>query len=351
MTSYRLIRLCIPGLLYLLVAPCLAQQSDTVPVTVSEAREMEIFSRSWLPGTVMGRFDSRIAAEVEGRLMQVLDVGDRVAKGDKLASIEAFTLSLHVAEMEAEILPKEARLDFLEREVKRLTMLAEQNNAAKNRLDEVSSQFKQTRGELKVARARLAQSKDQLARTTLYAPFDGVVTERYKSEGERVERGDQVLRLVNTEDLEIQVRVPQEAINNLRKGEALEVKDQELAGSANLRTYVPVGDELSRLYELRLKFKQEQWMSGHAVRVSVPVSRPKMVVAVPRDALVIRQKNVSVFRINQDNIAEFVAVKTGLSEGESIEVIGDIKPGEQVVIRGNERLRPGQKVTLQAPPK
>ena len=92
-------------------------------------------------------------------------------------------------------------------------------------------------------------------------------------------------------------------------------------------------------------------MSGHAVRVSVPVSRPKMVVAVPRDALVIRQKNVSVFRINQDNIAEFVAVKTGLSEGESIEVIGDIKPGEQVVIRGNERLRPGQKVTLQAPPK
>ncbi len=324
-----------------------AQQSDSVPVAVSEARELEIFARSWLPGTVMGRFDSRIAAEVEGRLMQLLDVGDRVKKGDKLASIEAFTLSLHVAEMEAEILPKEARMEFLQREVQRLTRLAEQNNAAKNQLDEVSSQFKQTKGELKVARARLAQSRDQLARTILYAPFDGVITERYKSEGERVERGDHVVRLVNTDELEIQVRVPQEAINNLDNDEQFTVTDQELSGSAILRTYVPVGDLVSRLYELRLTFQQSEWMSGHAVRVSVPVSRPRKVIAVPRDALVIRQKNISVFRINENNIAEFVAVKTGLSEGDFIEVIGELKVGDRVVIRGNERLRPGQKVTIQ----
>ncbi|NKB37074.1 MAG: efflux RND transporter periplasmic adaptor subunit [Gammaproteobacteria bacterium] len=326
----------------------LAQQNDSVPVNVTEAKELEVFAKSWLPGTVMGRFDSRIAAEVEGRLMQLLDVGDRVKKGDKLASIEAFTLSLHVAEMEAEILPKEARMDFLQREVKRLTMLAEQNNAAKNRLDEVSSQFKQTKGELKVARARLAQSRDQLARTSLYAPFDGVVTERYKSEGERVDRGDQIIRLVNTDDLEIQVRVPQEAINNIHSEEKFGVKDQQLFGSASLRTYVPVGDQLSRLYELRLTFQQPEWMSGHAVRVSVPMSRPRKVVVVPRDALVIRQKNVSVFRIDENNIAEFVAVKTGLSEGDFIEVIGDLKAGERVVVRGNERLRPGQKVTIQS---
>lgn len=324
-----------------------AQQNAPVPVSVTEVTELKLFAKSWLPGTVMARFDSRIAAEVEGRLMQLLDVGDRVKKGDKLASIEAFTLSLHLAEMEAEILPKQARMDFLQREVQRLTKLAEQNNAAKNQLDEVSSQFKQTKGELKVARARLAQSRDQLARTTLYAPFDGVVTERYKSEGERVERGDHVVRLVNTDELEIQVRVPQEAINNLDKNLEIEVKDRELSSTASLRTYVPVGDLVSRLYELRLTFQQTQWMSGHAVRVSIPVSRARTVVAIPRDALVIRQKNISVFRINENNVAEFVALKTGLSEGDFIEAIGDLKVGDRVVIRGNERLRPGQEVTVQ----
>lgn len=329
-----------PGLL-------LAEESSAVPVLVTEAIQLEVSSKSWLPGTVISRYDSKIAAEVEGRLEQVLDVGDRVNKGDKLARIESFTLGLHVDEMEAEILPKEARLDFLQREEKRLSMLAEQNNAAKNRLDEISSQFKQTKGEIKVARARLAQAKDQLARTVLYAPFDGVVTARYKSEGERVDRGDHVVRLVNTNELEIQVRVPQAAINNIHANEEMLVKDAEHSSKAQLSTYVPVGDELSRLYELRLHFTEPDWMSGHAVRVSIPVSKPKQVIAVPRDALVIRQNNISVFKINDSNIAEYVAVETGLSKDELIEVIGDLSVGDKIVIRGNERLRPGQSVTIQ----
>ena len=335
-------------MLFLPLTISAAEEIPSVPVKVVEAVLIEVFSRSWFPGTVMGRYDSKIAAEVDGRLEQVLDVGDRVNKGDRLAAIESFPYKLYVDEMEAEIIPKEARLEFLQREVKRLSMLAEQNNAAKNRLDEVSSEYKQTRGELKVARARLAQSKDKLARTVLYAPFDGVITERYKSEGERVESGDQVVRLVNIKELEIQVRVPQAAINNLHANEEILVKDAEYIGKAQLRTYVPVGDELSRLFELRLNFSQSEWMSGHAVRVSIPVSRPKRVIAVPRDALVIRQDNISIFKINDDNVAEFVAVETGLTRDKLIEVIGDLSAGDKIVIRGNERLRPGQSVTIQA---
>ncbi len=199
-----------------------------------------------------------------------------------------------------------------------------------------------------MARARLAQAKDQLARTTLYAPFDGVVTVRYKSEGEHVEKGEPVVRLVNINELEIQVRAPQDAVANLHKDEEMPVKDAHHTGKATLRTYVPVGDELSRLFELRLSFNQPDWMPGHAVRVSVPVSRPRQVTAVSEDALVIRQNNISVFRINSDNIAEYVAVKTGLTKNRMVEVIGDISPGDRIVIRGNERLRPGLPVIIQA---
>jgi RND family efflux transporter MFP subunit len=337
-------------LLILLLLPSTIFAADdrpSIPVEIVKAVQVEIFSKSWLPGTVIGRHDSRIAAEVEGKLEEVLDVGDRVKKGEPLARIEAFTLNLHVDEMQAEILPKEARRDFLGREVKRLSKLAAQNNAPKNRLDEVSSQEKQTRGELKVAWARLAQAKDRLARTVLYAPFDGVVTERYKSLGERVESGEQVIRLVDTNNLEIQVRVPQGAINNIVKGEVLLVKDGNQTDVAHLRTYVPVGDERSRLYELRLSFNQTQWMSGHAVRVSVPTSKPRLVTAVPRDALVIRQNIISVFRINKQNIAEYIAVELGGSRESLIEVIGEISAGDKIVVRGNERLRPGQSVQIQ----
>jgi len=89
-------------------------------------------------------------------------------------------------------------------------------------------------------------------------------------------------------------------------------------------------------------------MPGHAVRVSIPVSRPRKVTAVPRDALVIRQKNLSVYRVNGDNIAEFVAVELGLARDELIEVRGDVAVGDRVVIRGNERLRPGQTVSIRS---
>lgn len=337
-------------LLILLLLPCsifAADDRPLIPVEIVKAVQVEIFSKSWLPGTVIGRHDSRIAAEVEGRLEEVLDVGDRVKKGEPLARIETFTLNLHVDEMQAEILPKQVRRDFLGREVKRLSKLTAQNNAAKNRLDEVSSQEKQTRGELKAAWVRLAQAKDRLARTVLYAPFDGVVTERYKSIGERVESGEEIIRLVDTNNLEIQVRVPQGAINNIVKGEVLPVRDGNQTDVAYLRTYVPVGDERSRLYELRLSFNQTQWMSGHAVRVSIPTSKIRLVTAVPRDALVIRQNIISVFRINKENIAEYIAVELGGSKESLIEVIGEISAGDRIVVRGNERLRPGQSVQVQ----
>lgn len=320
--------------------------SASVPVQLANVVEMKMSPHTWLPGTVIGRYDSKIAAEVEGRLEMVLDVGDRVAKGEKLAIIEALSTSLRVDEMRAGILPKQARLEFLKREVERLKKLESQNNAAKNRLDEVSAERKQMDGELKMARAKLAQVQDQLSRTIIAAPFDGVVMQRYKSPGERVEINDTVVRLVNTSELEIQVRVPPQVVSNLEAGHEFEIKDGSQSKFAKLRTYVPVGDSVSRLYELRLGLTTSNWMAGHAVRVAVPIAETRRVIAVPRDALVIRQKNVSVFKITPQNIAEYVAVETGVSSGMMIEVKGNLVSGDRVVIRGNERLRPGLSVSV-----
>ncbi len=154
-------------------------------------------------------------------------------------------------------------------------------------------------------------------------------------------------RLVNTEDLEIQVRVPPETVSNLGMKSELEVRDAEHTNStATLRTYVPVGDSVSRLYELRLNFDNERWMSGHAVRVLVPANTPRKCIAVPRDALVIRQNNISIYRINDEMKAEYVAVKVGMSRDDLVEVIGEVSPGDRIVVRGNERLRPGQQVSI-----
>jgi len=83
---------------------------------------------------------------------------------------------------------------------------------------------------------------------------------------------------------------------------------------------------------------------GQTLRIAVPSEQPRNVVAVPRDALVLRRDGTTVYRITEDNIAEAVSVVLGIAAGDLIEVSG-IESGDRVVTRGGERLRPGQTVS------
>lgn len=192
-----------------------------VPVEVVEAVRQELAPSVWVAGTVMGRNETRIAAEVEGRIEELLDVGDRVAKDDVIARIDELTFRLRFAEAQAVVTRVQARLSYLQREASRLKALAENNLAAKNRLDEVQADRDVASGELMAAQAQEERARDQLQKTVLRAPFPGVVTERTKRPGERVDVGDVVIRLVDPKALEIQAYVPQRAIVNVREGDVL----------------------------------------------------------------------------------------------------------------------------------
>jgi uncharacterized transporter YbjL len=82
------------------------------------------------------------------------------------------------------------------------------------------------------------------------------------------------------------------------------------------------------------------------VRVALPQSEPARVVAVPRDALILRENSTYVYRLKDDNTVEQIAVRTGMGSGEMIEVLGGVAQSDRVVVRGGERLRPGQSVIV-----
>jgi RND family efflux transporter MFP subunit len=273
-------------------------------------------------------------------------VGTEVRAGERVARIEATTLQLRNEELLARVTRAEARLRFLESEEQRFSQLAEDNLAAVTQLEQTRSDRDVARGDLEIARAILGQNADRLARTNLLAPFDGIVVERLMTPGERVEEGGEVVRLVDQEHLEIIARAPLEYFSYVQKGQALYLSAGEISSVGIVRTVVAVGDEQTHQFELRIDLKGSPFPVGRTLRVAIPTSETRKVLTVPRDALVLRPEGQSVFVVDSNNQAQQVTVTVGVGQGEDVEVLGDISSGDQVVIRGNERLQPGQEVSV-----
>ena len=332
-------------------APVALGQDPPAPV-VEVARAEAVGSRAveWVSGTLLSRHDARIAAEEAGRLVSVAEVGDAVGRGSGLARVDDRTLQLQLRRDQASLRGLEANLAYLQTQVERLETLTSEQVAARNQLDEVAARRAVTEQEVELARAVEAATRDRLDRTVVKAPFSGRVVERFKQPGEYVRVGDDLVRLVDTKRVEVRARAPLEAAANLQKGLEVVVRSEERDARATLRTVVPVGDERSRLLEVRAVFPDEQapegWVVGAGVRLALPKSQATEGVSIPRDALVLRDGETWVFRVGAGDQAERLAVETGQGAGGWIEVSGDLAVGDRVIVRGAERLRPGQKVRI-----
>jgi RND family efflux transporter MFP subunit len=330
------------------VFPCLSQAQMDGPalVKIAVASIKDIAPVTMVPGTVVSRNDARLSAEVTGRLTAVADVGTAVLKGEPVAVIEDTMLQLQHVELQAQITRAEARLRFLESEEKRFTQLEQSNLAAATQLEQTRSDRDVARGDLAIARARLEQNQDQLARTKIMAPYDGIVVARLMTPGERVEEGSYVVRLVDQENLEIIARAPLEYYSFVEPGQLLDLRTSSQSVFGEVRTVVAVGDENTHQFEIRIDLEGNPFPVGQTIRVSIPTSDSREVLTVPRDALVLRPEGQSVFVVDTNNQAQQVKVTVGVGQGEHVEILGAVSPGDKVVTRGNERLQPGQAVNV-----
>jgi len=316
------------------------------PVKVAEVQQMLMAPQTRVAGTVISRHEARLAAEVAGRLVMVKEVGTRVKEDDVVARIDPTFVKLKIEEFQAQVDADRARLAFLKSEVRRNERLATQNNAAQTRLDELRADREVARSELQISQVRLKQAQEELHRHVIRSPFAGVVVERLMRRGERVAVGDNVARVIDSRALEVQAWVPLETLDFVREGDLLALKINGREISAPVRALVAAGNARSRLLDLRISLDDGVWTAGQTVRVALPVATAKTVLAVPRDALVLRRDGAFVFRITAENKAQRVAVKPGVASGPLVAVAGELNAGDKVVVRGGERLRPGSTVKI-----
>lgn len=316
-------------------------------VRIAEAVATELAPHSQAPGSVVSVNDSLIAAATPGKILWVAEIGSEVAEGDVIARIDPADAILQRDESRADIKRLAARADYLARLVERHEGLGEDGGESEATIDQMRADRDEAQQNLERARVALRRAETALERTDVKAPFAGRIAAREIEVGEFANPGAPIARLVNIDQLEVTARAPDSLLAAVHAGDDVSVTNGVETMKAKVRAVVPVGDTVSRTLELRLVLPKTDWHIGSAVQVSLPRSAPKRVVAVHRDALVLRADRVSVFVIAADDAAKQIDVELGAADGDLIEVIGDVKVGDRVVIRGGERLRDGQKVAIQ----
>jgi RND family efflux transporter MFP subunit len=334
--------------LVVLTVPASGAQEGPPPATVQVgfAIEQEMAPHTWVPATVASRNFAAIASEVAGQLTWVAEVGDRIEQGQPVARINDQSLQLQLKNDIATIKRLEAQLEYLDQQVERLQRLSDQKVVAASELEEARTQSQAAQQELVQAKIAKERTLYELSRTRVKAPFTGEVVERLQQPGSYSGIGEEIVHLVDAGSIEVLAQAPLSVAPFLSEGMAVTVKNPTREVAGQIRRIIPVGDQRSRMFEVRIAVGKESWIVGTAVRVALPNAESRRVITVPRDALILRSEGIYVFKVTGDGTAERILVETGMGEASLIEVRGNVAGGDKVVVRGGERLQPGQSVEV-----
>ena len=339
-------------LLALSVLPAwvMAQQAPSPsPVFVARVQSTEIVPTVPIAGNVYSRDDVQITVGVDGQLLFVAEPGTEVADNEIVARVDDTRFKLQLQEQQALAQRARAQLKFLNSQLERQRSLLSSHSTSANQLEQTESDRDVAASDLRIAEVRIAQIEDQLSRTVVRAPFTGIVGERFRREGEDVSRGTIVARLTDMIRLEVRVAVPLKYARHVVRGDQLAIYGYETEYTGTIRTTIPSMDPRAQTFEVWVTLPDEArdaWTLGQLVSVAIPMRTASLSLAVPRDALILRQEGTYVFRINAENEAERVPVEIGVGSGELVAVEGSLTAGERVAIRGAETLTDGQAVTI-----
>lgn len=320
--------------------------AERAVVEVATVRVRPLAVASWIPGSIVSRSDARIASVLAGRVTWIADVGTRVRQGDPIARLEDTMARLRLEDLRAQVARARAQHEVASSQLERFNRLAATQVLSASQLDDAKAQREVSGDDVARAEAQLRQAQYEIDQSVIRAPFPGIVSERFIQRGEFVQVGAATVRLVNTADVEARATAALELAANVHPGQAVTVRDHGIEKSGTVRTVVPVGDDRSRQFEVRVALASPEWLVGTPVEVSLPSTAARTAVTVPRDALVIRQNHSYVLRVTRANTVEQLDVTPGVGMADAVEVSGPLAAGDRLVVRGGERLAAGQSVKV-----
>lgn len=359
----------------------------SVKLAKSEARKLARTVSS--PGTLAADEQATLSFKVAGRLSELkVDLGSRVSRGQIAGQLETNDFKVRLQQAEAALqqarvrlgLPAQGEDDRVETEntalvrqaralldeaklnLDRTRQLVQQGIQAKAELDRVESAFKVADSRYQDAveevrnrqavllqrRSELAIAKQQLAETTLYAPFEGAIRERRASIGEFLAAGAPVVTIVRLHPLRLRVELPERDAIGIRQGQSVRVTVEGEGGeySGRVARLSPAFQEQSRtlIVEAEVDNQNGRLRPGSFVKVEIETVSTDDVVMVPSSAIVTFAGIQKVFTVNDGKAVEKNVI-VGRRANDWVVVEGLDASTLVVIAPGN--LAPGQPVKVE----
>jgi len=327
------------------------QGPPPAPVQVAMVEKKMVSSQISLVGTTEAMANSTVAAEVPG-IVDYYPVreGDFVKKGALLVRLRSTDLKLRLKGAIAARERIRANLNNAEKELSRFSKLKDTDSIAARQYDETLYNHNALLQEFLQKEAEVDRFEYEIEQKEVFAPFSGFIAEEYTQVGEWINSGGPVVGMVNLEKVRITVDMPERYVVMLSLQSEVMVMIKSLSNnffSGRLYAVLPYGDRNARTFPVRINLANPAYKikSGMEAIVTFNLSGTKSALLIPKDAVVTAGNSRLVFSLSGDKVIPVNVEIIGYYDG-NVAVEGKLKPGDKVVIRGNERLMPGQTVLV-----
>ena len=346
--------------------PATPARADTAPreggrppvaVSVAPASRAHFQESVEIVGTLAPKFSADVQSEVTGTVTAVyVTEWVPVRKGDRLARLDTTETEAGIAAlkaMEAQARVGESRA---KREYERAQQLQKYGLITPQAFDDAKSAVDAAEAATAASQAQTRTAEARLAKSTLLAPISGVVALRAVNVGDRVENmggSGPLFRIVDNRLLDLTVSVPSSRLSSVKVGQPIDFTTDALPGrsfTGKVMFINPAIDPASRSAKVVVEVPNPdgQLKGGAFVKGRIVVASRPGILQVPREALLnwnLEQQTADVFLARGDK-AEKRVVKTGQSNGVTVEVVSGIEAGDPVVVRGGFSLQPGDRLVI-----
>lgn len=330
--------------------PAKPAAAEAAPVQASTVvvGEAAVPSFLTLTGTLTAFEDSDVAAGAAGKVLSVhVERGSLVKKGDVLVRLDARAASAGAAEARAQVELVRTQKELAEADCQRNQQLFEGGSVSAADHQRVQAQCRNANANVAVAEARQQLIENNLADTTIRAPFDGLVAERVVAVGEYVRQDSRIVTLLATEVLRLELTVPEASATGVQRDQEVEFTLTADPATVHRTKVAYVGPGLRRgtrdlVVEALVPNAGHKLMPGQFATAKLRLGDVALPV-VPREAVRDEGTQHRVFVVSEGRLEERL-VQLGESVGTAVGVLSGVRAGERVVSAARADLRDGLKL-------